>query len=103
MIVFRDFSKYHTDKLLAKCNGMKEKVFIVNDSLFNRTSCKKTELESRVLFILIYFSKKFCILILSWSDENTLIPLSICLIASSKDTNIIEPVKNFDNRTLTGK
>lgn len=42
-------------------------------------------------------------LTLSWSDENTLIPVNSCLLASAKDTNIIGPVKNFDNRTLAGK
>lgn len=42
-------------------------------------------------------------LTLSWSDGNTLIPVNSCLLASAKDTNIIGPVKNFDNRTLAGK
>lgn len=44
-------------------------------------------------------------LTLSWSDGNTLIPVNSCLLASAKDTNIIGPVKDFDNnnRTLAGK
>ena len=42
-------------------------------------------------------------LTLSWSDGNTLIPVNSCLLASAKDTNIIGPVKEFDNRTLAGK
>ena len=42
-------------------------------------------------------------LTLSWSDGNTLIPVNSCLLASAKDTNIIGPVKHFDNRTLAGK
>ena len=42
-------------------------------------------------------------LTLSWSDGNTLIPVNSCLLASAKDTNIIDPVKNFYNRTLAGK
>lgn len=42
-------------------------------------------------------------LTLSWSDGNTLIPVNSCLLASAKDTNIIGPVKIFDNRTLAGK
>ena len=40
---------------------------------------------------------------LSWSDGNTLIPVNSCLLASAKDTNIIGPVKTFDNRTVAGK
>ena len=42
-------------------------------------------------------------LTLSWSDGNTLIPIDSCLLASTKDTNIIDPVKTFDNRTVAGK
>ena len=42
-------------------------------------------------------------LTLSWSDGNTLIPVNSCLLASAKDTNIIGPVKTFDNKTLAGK
>ena len=42
-------------------------------------------------------------LTLSWSDGNTLIPVNSCLLASAKDTNIIGPVKNFDNRSIAGK
>ena len=42
-------------------------------------------------------------LTLSWSDGNTLIPVNSCLPASAKDTNIIGPVKTFDNRTVAGK
>ena len=42
-------------------------------------------------------------LTLSWSDGNTLIPVNSYLLASAKDTNIIGPVKTFDNRTVAGK
>lgn len=39
-------------------------------------------------------------LTLSWSDGNTLIPVNSCLLASTKNKNIIGPVKDFDSRTL---
>ena len=42
-------------------------------------------------------------LTLSWSDGNTLIPVNSCLLASTKDKNIIGPVKDFDSRTLAGR
>ena len=42
-------------------------------------------------------------LTLSWSDGNTLIPVNSCLLASSKETNIIGPINSFDRRTLAGK
>ena len=82
----------------------RKNVFIIDDSLFNRTSCKKTELGSKVFdHTDMHFKKGFRMFTLSWSDGNTLIPVNSCLLASAKDTNIIGPVKNFDNRTLAGK
>ena len=82
----------------------RKNVFIIDDSLFNRTSCKKTELGSKVFdHTDMHFKKGFRMLTLSWSDGNTLIPVNSCLLASAKDTNIIGPVKHFDNRTLAGK
>ena len=85
-------------------NDSRNNVFIIDDSLFNRTSCRKTELGSKVFdHTDMHFKKGFRMLTLSWSDGNTLIPVNSCLLASAKDTNIIGPVKNFDNRTLAGK
>ena len=85
-------------------NDSRKNVFIIDDSLFNRTSCKKTELGSKVFdHTDMHFKKGFRMLTLSWSDENTLIPVNSCLLASAKDTNIIGPVKTFDNRTVAGK
>ena len=85
-------------------NDSRKNVFIIDDSLFNRTSCKKTELGSKVFdHTDMRFKKGFRMLTLSWSDGNTLIPVNSCLLASAKTTNIIGPVKNFDNRTLAGK
>lgn len=72
----------------------RKNVFIVDDSLFSRTSCKKTELGSKVFdHTDMRFKKGFRMLTLSWSDGNTLIPVNSCLLASAKDTNIIRPVK----------
>ena len=79
-------------------------VFIIDDSLFNRSSCKKTELGSRVFdHVEMKFKKGFRMLTLSWSDGNTLIPVNSCLIASSKGSNVIGPVTTFDKRTIAGK
>ena len=85
-------------------NDSRKNVFIIDDSLFNRTSCKKTELGSKVFdHTDMHFKKGFRMLTLSWSDGNTLIPINSCLLTSAKDTNIIGPVKTFDNRTVAGK
>lgn len=82
----------------------RKNVFIIDDSLFNRSSCKKTELGSKVFdHTSMRFEKGYRMLTLSWSDGNTLIPVNSCLLASSKESNIIGPVKTFDKRTLAGK
>lgn len=79
-------------------------VFIVDDTLFNRTSCKKTELGSRVFdHVGMKFRKGFRLLTLGWSDGNTFMPVNSCLIASSKESNIIGPTKDFDKRSIAGK
>ena len=79
-------------------------VFIIDDSLFNRTSCKKTELGSRVFdHTDRSYKKGFRMLTLSWSDGNTLIPVNSCLLASSKKSNVLGPVNSFDKRTIAGK
>lgn len=82
----------------------RKNVFIIDDSLFNRSSCKKTELGSRVFdHTSMDYKKGYRMLTLSWSDGNTLIPVNSCLLASSKDSNILGPVKTFDKRTIAGK
>ncbi len=79
-------------------------MFIVDDSLFSRTSCKKTELGSKVFdHTDMHFKKGFRMLTLSWSDGNTLIPVNSCLLASAKEANIIGPVKNFITEPLQEK
>ena len=71
---------------------------------FNRTSCKKTELGSKVFEPHGYaFQKGFRMLTLSWSDGNTLIPVNSCLLASAKTTNIIGPVKDLITEPLQEK
>lgn len=82
----------------------RKNVFIIDDSLFSRTSCKKTELGFKVFdHTDMRYKKGFRLLTLSWSDGNTLIPVNSCLLASAKDTNIIGPIKPHDGRSLAGK
>ena len=82
----------------------RKNVFIIDDSLFNRTSCKKTELGSKVFdHTDMNYKKGYRMLTLSWSDGNTLIPVNSCLLASSKESNVIGTTKAFDKRTIAGK
>ena len=75
--------------------------FVVDDSLFERTSCKKTELGSRVFdHTTMRYTKGYRLMTLGWTDGNTFLPINSCLLASSKDSNLIGPQEHFDGRSL---
>ena len=78
--------------------------FVVDDSLFERTSCKKTELGSRVFdHTTMKYRKGYRLMTLGWTDGNTFLPVNSSLLASSKDSNLIGPVCDFDGRSLAAK
>ena len=78
--------------------------FIVDDSLFERTSCKKTELGARVFdHCDRRYKKGFRLLSLLWTDGNTAVPVNSCLLSSTQDKNILGPEESFDGRSLAGK
>ena len=78
--------------------------FIVDDSLFERTSCKKTELGARVFdHCDRRYKKGFRLLSLLWTDGNTAVPINSCLLSSTQDKNILGPEGYFDGRSLAGK
>ena len=74
--------------------------FVVDDSLFERTSCKQTELGSRVFD---HTSLKYRLMTVGWTDGNTFLPVNSCLLASSKEKNLIGPVDQYDGRSLAAK
>ena len=78
--------------------------FVVDDSLFERTSCKQTELGSRVFdHTSMKYCKVFRLMTLGWTDGNTFLPVNSCLLASSKEKNLIGPVDQCDGRSLAAK
>ena len=78
--------------------------FVVDDSLFERTSCKKTELGSRVFdHVSMKYRKGYRLMTLGWTDGNTFLPVNSCLLASSKESNLIGPVCRYDGRSLAAK
>ena len=78
--------------------------FIVDDSLFERTSCKKTELGAKVFdHCDRRYKKGFRLLSLLWTDGNTAVPVNSCLLSSTQDKNILGPEGSFDGRSLAGK
>ena len=86
-----------------KCEELTEhqrvKVFIVDDSLFERARSKKVELLSKVFdHTTMKFVKGYQLLTLGWSDGATFIPVNFGLIAYTK--HLIEGISsNIDKRT----
>ena len=67
--------------------------FVVDDSLFERTSCKKTELGSRVFdHVSMKYRKGYRLMTLGWTDGNTFLPVNSSLLASTDV--MIELLKN---------
>ena len=78
--------------------------FIVDDSLFERTSCKATELCARVFdHCTMKYKKGFRLLTLLWTDGNTAIPVNGSLLSSAQDKNVLGPQGEFDGRSLAGR
>ena len=97
-------SQIINDEVKNLTDESRTNVFIIDDTLFNRTSCKKIELGSKVFdHVEMKFRKDFRLLTLGWSDGNTFLPVNSCLLASAKESNIIGPSKEFDKRSIAGK
>lgn len=78
--------------------------FVVDDSLFERTSCKKTELVSKVFdHASMRYTKGYRLMTLGWTDGNTFLPINSSLLASSKTSNLIGPQQHHDGRSLAGQ
>lgn len=78
--------------------------FVVDDTLFERTSCRKTELGSRVFdHTKMQYAKGYRLMTLGWTDGNTFVPINSSLLASAKSSNVLGPQEHFDGRSLAGR
>ena len=85
-------------------NQERKNVFTIDDSLFNRTSCKKTEPGSRVFdHVSMKYRKGYRLMTLGWTDGNTFLPVNSSLLASSRESNLIGPIGDYDGRSLAAK
>lgn len=76
------------------------KVFIVDDSLYNRNRSKKVELLARVHDH--NENRYYCgfrLLTLGWSDGSTCLPVSFSLLSSANEKNRLAPMAEVDKRT----
>ena len=97
-------SKKVIDSLEPLTSDDRINAFIVDDSLFERTSCKKTELGAKVFdHCDRRYKKGFRLLSLLWTDGNTAVPVNSCLLSSTQDKNVLGPETSFDGRSLAGQ
>lgn len=76
------------------------KVFIVDDSLYNRDRSKKVELLARVHdHNDNRFYRGFRLLTLGWSDGSTYVPVSFSLLSSANKKNRLADMAEVDKRT----
>ena len=79
-------------------------VFIVDDSLFDRSRSKKTELLARVFgHCSMKYRSGFRMLTLGWSDGNSFVPVSHCLLSAAEDKNLLCEGNACDGRSLAGR
>ena len=85
--------------------GEKRKdVFVIDDSLFDRSRSKKTELLAKVFdHCSMKYKNGYRMLTLGWSDGNSFVPINHCLMSAADDKNLLCKAADFDGRSLAGK
>ena len=79
-------------------------VFIIDDSLFDRSRSRKTEFLAKVFdHCSMKFKSGYHMLTLGWSDANSFVPVNHCLLSAADDKNLLCEATNFDGRSLAGK
>ena len=79
-------------------------VFIVDDSLFDRSRSKKVELLARVFdHCSMKYRSGFRMLTLGWSDGNSFVPVSYSLLSAAEDRNLLCEARCYDGRSLAGR
>ena len=79
-------------------------VFIIDDSPFDRSRSKKTELLAKVFdHCSMKYKRGFRMLTLGWSDGNSFVPINQCLLSAAEDKNLIVDADHYDGRTLAAK
>ena len=85
-------------------SGNRDDCFVIDDSLYERTGFKRTELASRVFdHVSMRYKKGFRLLTLGWTDGCTFLPINYSLLASNDDEKILDPCNKTDRRTIAGK
>ena len=79
-------------------------VFIIDDSLFDRSRSKCTELLAKVFdHCSMKYKRGYRMLTLGWPDGNSFVPVNHCLLSAADDKNLLCGAKHYDGRSLAGK
>ena len=79
-------------------------VFIIDDSMFDRSRSCKTELLARVFdHCSMKYKRGYRMLTLGWSDGNSFVPVNHCLLSAAEDKNLLCEASSYDGRSLAGK
>ena len=85
-------------------NEDRKDVFIIDDSLFDRSRSKKVELLARVFdHCSMKYKAGFRMLTLGWSDGNSFVPVSYSLLSAAEDKNLLCEAGHHDGRSLAGR
>ena len=92
-------------KVAPLTDESRRNVLIIDDSLFSRSRSKKVELLAKVYDHVVHkYTKGFRMLTLGWSDGNSFLPLSHCLLSSANRENRLQEASvDVDTRSNGGK
>ena len=92
-------------KIVPLTNENRRNVLIIDDSLFSRARSKNVELLAKVFDHVEHkYTRGFRMLTLGWSDGNSFLPLSHCLLSSANRVNRLqESSDKIDSRSNGGK
>lgn len=97
-------SKEVVDKVEPLTSSNRVNAFVIDDSLFERTSGKCTELASKVFdHCSMKYKTGYRLMTLGWTDGNTFLPINSTLLASSKKSNQYCEERTFDGRSIAAK
>ena len=97
---------YAVIQKIAPLTGQSRRnVLIIDDSLFSRSRSKKVELLAKIYDHVEHkYTKGFRMLTLGWSDGNSFLPLSHCLLSSAnRESRLQEAFSDIDARSNGAK
>ena len=97
-------AKIICDFMKPLTNDDRKDVFIIDDSLFDRSRSKNTELLAKVFdHCSMKFKRGYRMLTLGWSDGSSFVPVNHCLLSAADDKNLLCEADHYDGRSLAGK